>query len=153
MLRQLTNSTGYMIDSRSLATLAAVSPKTAMLNWRAATAQIKILERQLGLAPSKPILDIRKLNSRLVELEGMARAQPAPKTAPAAPPAPAVPPVFVPDTTLSVDAQIKAAQAHGVVSGLAGQRTYAQRTALAGADLGKLAGASLECAKAILAKK
>jgi hypothetical protein len=135
----------------SLEVLAGTSPKITFRTFRETHAKIHSLETALGIAPSKPILNIRAAGVRITELESKLAARNAAAVAPVVAPSAAAPADYQPDPNLSADAQIAAAKAAGVVTTPGGQRLRSQRAALS-ADMGKLRGTSLECANQILKK-
>lgn len=59
------------MNEKSLATLAATSPKITFRTYREAAEKITSLETSLGLPASKPTWNIRRANSRIAELESM----------------------------------------------------------------------------------
>jgi hypothetical protein len=135
----------------SLEVLAGTSPKITFRTFRETHAKIHSLETALGIAPSKPILNIRAAGVRITELESKLAARNAAAVARVVAPSAAAPADYQPDPNLSADAQIAAAKAAGVVTTPGGQRLRSQRAALS-ADMGKLRGTSLECANQILKK-
>ena len=59
------------MNEKSLATLAATSPKIAFRTFREAHEKITTLETALGLPPGKPIVNIGRAAARIAELESM----------------------------------------------------------------------------------
>ena len=73
------------MNEKSLATLAATSPKIAFRTFREAHEKITTLETALGLPPGKPIVNIGRATARISELENMVALVAAVPAVPAAP--------------------------------------------------------------------
>jgi hypothetical protein len=134
----------------SLEILGETSPRLAFRNFRETAARIKTLEAQLGIAPGKPLFNVRRASARISELETMLASKTA-AVAPAVAPSAAAPADYQPDPNLSADEQIKRIKAAGGVTTPAGARLRSQRAAIV-ANLPKLTGTSRECANHILKK-